>query len=720
MRKLILCMAMLGVLSAGSAGFARNTGTTPDASGGPNANFELQAGAGSVGADGKDVATTSTGKKGHKGEKKAESIDTDKEQRPAPCCAITKIDLQSGLVTAQANGTGQVFQFRITDSRVLASLHAAQPIYANFSTHQVSVDGVTPCGNITSWGGSSSIGSPAAAANLSNRNAAKPLGPCCRITGVNLQTGIVTASENATGRTFSFKVTNSNLLHSLEAGQGVFANFGARQVSVDGVTSCCNITSIAASGAGGSAAVQSEQTQQKPSSSGTSQTDSKSKTQKPRDVGSDTFGMGSTSVQAAEPTTENAIRAATSGGAPTPTTPGSPPSTTSLVASPQLANFECLPNQLPSGTPIHCKVALNGKVPGGPKATTAVGSNNQPAEVQITTKPTAVAVPQTVVISPGGNNADFSIPTLPDAQGGWVAIYAAYQGATLSSAVKLIPSAIRDVKCFDGASALGPSIQGADTCSITPWSQRPYGVIVYPTQPPGQTITIPLSEPGRLHHESSSGSVVIPANQAFGGVWYPSYWSHTVYVCSISSRCDYFEPVPKTENHTVTIRDPSSGVKHSVNFQVLPASIRGVGFGDNVSAAQNPITVPSRPGQTLTTWVFFNAPPAPTDWNSQNAWLDVVYGGSSDTNRGNVVVQGPTNLGIKEQQCGFPSGDNPVDPATYCEWHIDRPDLNVFSFQVTVGACSKAENPNGCQATVTVSSNQALGRLVATINVTPQ
>jgi len=68
------------------------------------------------------------------------------------------------------------------------------------------------------------------------------LPPAGGITGVNIQTGIVAAKENATGRDFSFKVTAGNLLKSLTVGQGVYANFASKQVSVDNISPCCNIT----------------------------------------------------------------------------------------------------------------------------------------------------------------------------------------------------------------------------------------------------------------------------------------------------------------------------------------------------------------------------------------------------------------------------------------------------------------------------------------------
>src|SRR5207237_8426000 len=60
--------------------------------------------------------------------------------------------------------------------------------------------------------------------------------PCCAITAINAHTGVVTAKETATGRTFEFHVPDAKLLSSLKVGQGVFANFTSKQVSHDGQT----------------------------------------------------------------------------------------------------------------------------------------------------------------------------------------------------------------------------------------------------------------------------------------------------------------------------------------------------------------------------------------------------------------------------------------------------------------------------------------------------
>ncbi len=94
----------------------------------------------------------------------------------------------------------------------------------------------------------------------------------------------------------------------------------------------------------------------------------------------------------------------------------------------------------------------------------------------------------------------------------------------------------------------------------------------------------------------------------------------------------------------------------------------------------------------------------------QNAWLDVRNGG-------NVGIQGPTNLAIHEQACGNISGCG-----SCCVWtaEFDRPDPRSINFAITVGACSKAEHPTGCQGTIKVSNPNLLGSQIGTLYVTPQ
>ena len=73
-------------------------------------------------------------------------------------------------------------------------------------------------------------------------NAQGPPNPCCAIVAVDAATGIATAKITADGRVFQFKAKNPAIT-TLQLGQSVYANFAKNQVSVDGRTVCCVMTS---------------------------------------------------------------------------------------------------------------------------------------------------------------------------------------------------------------------------------------------------------------------------------------------------------------------------------------------------------------------------------------------------------------------------------------------------------------------------------------------
>jgi hypothetical protein len=171
-----------------------------------------------------------------------------------PCCVITGVNMQTNIVAAKENATGRIFSFQATNANLLKSFKVGQGVYANFATHQVSVDGIQPCCSIISQAptaGGTSLAAATAAAKAGGQ--VNPAVPCCNITGVNMETGIVAAKENTTGQMFSFKVSNANLLNSLKIGQGVYANFATKQVSLNGAQPCCSIVSLAAASAQGTA-----------------------------------------------------------------------------------------------------------------------------------------------------------------------------------------------------------------------------------------------------------------------------------------------------------------------------------------------------------------------------------------------------------------------------------------------------------------------------------
>lgn len=155
-----------------------------------------------------------------------------------PCCEITAIDTRTGVVAAKEVRTGKTFQFKVTNASLLKTLKVGQKVWANFGTHQVSVDGASPCCEIVN------LLSPSTTVD---RVQGKLFGgsPCCDISAIRVPTGIATAFDPGNGRTFEFKVTDARILKGLRVGQKVWADFGTRKVSVDGGVPCCEIVSVA-------------------------------------------------------------------------------------------------------------------------------------------------------------------------------------------------------------------------------------------------------------------------------------------------------------------------------------------------------------------------------------------------------------------------------------------------------------------------------------------
>src|SRR2546425_5155357 len=87
------------------------------------------------------------------------------------------------------------------------------------------------------------IGLFAASLAVSNRAAATQANPgdaCCGIVSINAN-GVVSARQ-ADGRVFQFQVADKTLLASLHIGQPVWADFGAKQVTLKyGGAPCCDI-----------------------------------------------------------------------------------------------------------------------------------------------------------------------------------------------------------------------------------------------------------------------------------------------------------------------------------------------------------------------------------------------------------------------------------------------------------------------------------------------
>lgn len=71
-------------------------------------------------------------------------------------------------------------------------------------------------------------------------------GPCCEVTAVNAANRVAVARDGASGRLFQFTLQNPALFSQLRVGQKIYANFSARQVSLDGRSLAGAILNIAA------------------------------------------------------------------------------------------------------------------------------------------------------------------------------------------------------------------------------------------------------------------------------------------------------------------------------------------------------------------------------------------------------------------------------------------------------------------------------------------
>lgn len=136
--------------------------------------------------------------------------------------------------------------------------------------------------------------------------------PCCTITALDAHAGTATAKENATLRTFVFKVPDAKLFASLRMGEGVYANFTAHQVSIDGKTACCAIVSISPSPGVTPQSGPAPSPTPSPSATSSSGAKDSGKSNKVQTQGKNSkdLGTSNTEIKANEATTEQAIRAA--------------------------------------------------------------------------------------------------------------------------------------------------------------------------------------------------------------------------------------------------------------------------------------------------------------------------------------------------------------------------------------------------------------------------
>jgi hypothetical protein len=311
------------------------------------------------------------------------------------CCVVTAIGSPAGVVTAKDNATGRTFEFQAPSTKVMPQIHVGMPVYANFSTMQVSLNGTADCCKIISISpppaavapapatkpapapppastpvGRPALGAPPAAAPViapkiapapaatapapqrvltpyvatpaakptpgapsagatvtapkiapapiaagEIRNKVAPAAPSCTISAIDINTGVVTATETATSKIFQFKLNDATQLNSLQVGRGVYANFAAGQVSFDGITPNGTILSTASapaviSGMGVGATVASPGTlrdEKKKPATTKQQPSSTSNIDRRNNIGNE----DSSKINASEGDTEGAIRGVT-------------------------------------------------------------------------------------------------------------------------------------------------------------------------------------------------------------------------------------------------------------------------------------------------------------------------------------------------------------------------------------------------------------------------
>jgi len=197
-----------------------------------------------------------------------------------PCCGIVAIEGDRGIVTAVETATQRTVQFRATPA-VLKTLTIGKKVWLDLAGRKVSLNGTEPCcamvGGVTGPLPSAppneirvathepTNGVRVAAAEPTNgirvttnepvngirgsgslppneiRGSAKGADPCCGITGIDGRTGVASARDLVSGRSFQFVVTNKALLGTLTIGRTLWADFVAGRVRINSGEPCCAI-----------------------------------------------------------------------------------------------------------------------------------------------------------------------------------------------------------------------------------------------------------------------------------------------------------------------------------------------------------------------------------------------------------------------------------------------------------------------------------------------
>jgi hypothetical protein len=155
---------------------------------------------------------------------------------PAAPLDGTRVNAAAPLDGARVNAAAPLDGAKVNAAAPLdgARVNAAAPLdgarvnAAGASTVPMSGTNLTPASPLDGARSATSAAVPQNQVQAAQNPAA-----CCEITGINSSSGLVTARVTATGQMFQFSI-NGATVHQLHVGQGVFANFKANRISLDG------------------------------------------------------------------------------------------------------------------------------------------------------------------------------------------------------------------------------------------------------------------------------------------------------------------------------------------------------------------------------------------------------------------------------------------------------------------------------------------------------
>jgi hypothetical protein len=115
----------------------------------------------------------------------------------APCCGVTEI-AKNGLITAKESKGTRTFQFQVADPALRSRLRVGAPVYANFDTKQVSLDGKKPCCTILKISTAAKQPVPGTTPAAPKNKPSGTTAPSKQTTTVQIPKVDVTASEGST------------------------------------------------------------------------------------------------------------------------------------------------------------------------------------------------------------------------------------------------------------------------------------------------------------------------------------------------------------------------------------------------------------------------------------------------------------------------------------------------------------------------------------------